>query len=67
MIFYDPSNGKGMRFGTWNVRMLYRAGSLTAVARGLGRCKLDLVDVQGVRWDRGGTENAGDYTLLACP
>ena len=32
-----------MRFGTWNVRRLYRAGSLTAAARELARCKLDLV------------------------
>jgi hypothetical protein len=32
-----------MRFGTWNVRSLYRAGSLMAAARELARCKLDLV------------------------
>jgi len=32
--------------GTWNVRSLYRAGSLTAVARELARYKLDLVGVQ---------------------
>jgi hypothetical protein len=35
-----------MRFGTWNVRSLYRAGSLTATARELERYKLDLVGVQ---------------------
>jgi hypothetical protein len=35
--------------GTWNVR----AGSLMAVARELDRYKLDLVDVQEVRWDKG--------------
>jgi hypothetical protein len=29
--------------GTWNVRSLYRAGSLTAAARELARYKLDLV------------------------
>jgi len=28
--------------GTWNVRSLYRAGSLTAVTRELARYKLDL-------------------------
>jgi len=38
-----------MRFGTWNVRHLYRAGSLTAAARELARCKLDLVSLQEVR------------------
>jgi hypothetical protein len=32
-----------MRFGTRNVRGLYRAGSFTAAARDLARCKLDLV------------------------
>ena len=31
-----------MRFGTWNVRSLCRAGSLTAAARELERYKLDL-------------------------
>jgi len=50
-----------MIFGTWNVRSLYRAGSLTAAARELARCKFDLVGVQEVRWDKGGTIRAGDY------
>ena len=45
--------------GTWNVRSLYRAGSLTAVTRELARYKLDLVGVQEVRWDKGGTVRAG--------
>ena len=31
-----------------------------AAARELARCKLDLVGVQGVRWDIGG---AGDYNF----
>jgi hypothetical protein len=53
-----------MRFGTWNVRILYRAGSLTAAARELARCKSDLVGVQEVRWDNGCTLRAGDYNLL---
>jgi hypothetical protein len=34
------------RFGTWNVRSLYRAGLLTAAARELARYKLKLVGVQ---------------------
>jgi exonuclease III len=42
-----------MRFGTWNVRSLYRIGSLTTVARELGKYKLDLVSVQEVRSERG--------------
>jgi exonuclease III len=53
-----------MKFGTWNVRSLYTAGSLTAAARELGRCKLDLVGVQEVRWDKGGMVRAGDYIFF---
>jgi len=53
---------RDIRFGTWNVRSLYRAGSLTAAAAGeLARHKLDLVGVQEVRCDKGGTVRAGDY------
>jgi len=47
-----------MRFGTWNVRSLYRAGSLTGTARELARYKLDLVGVQEVRWDKEGSVRA---------
>jgi len=36
-----------MRFSAWNVRSLYRLDSLTAVARELARCKLDLVGSAG--------------------
>jgi hypothetical protein len=53
-----------MSFGTRNVRSLYRAGSLMTVSRELARYKLDLVGVQEVRWEGGGTEPAGEYTFL---
>ena len=36
---------RDMRFGTWNVRCLHRAGSLTAAARELAQYKLDLMGV----------------------
>jgi hypothetical protein len=52
---------KGKKFGTWNVGNLYIANSLTTAARELARHKLDLVDVQEVRWDKGGILRAGDY------
>jgi exonuclease III len=52
-----------MRFGTWNVRSLYRSGSLMTVARELARYTLDVVGVQEVRWDKEGTVRAGDYTF----
>jgi exonuclease III len=53
-----------MTFGTRNVRSLYRSGSLKTIARELGKYKLDLVGVQEVRWDKGGTERAEDYTFF---
>jgi hypothetical protein len=33
------------------------------VASEISKYKLDLVGVQEVRWDRGGTEPAGEYTV----
>jgi len=41
--------------GTWNVRSLCRSGSLKTAARELATYKLDVVVVQEVRWDKGGT------------
>ena len=45
---------RDMLLGTWNVRSLYRTGSLTAAARELARYKLELLGVQGL----GGTKGA---------
>jgi exonuclease III len=53
-----------MRFELWNVRRLYRAGSLMNFSRKLSKYKLDLVGVQEVRWDGGGTEPTGEYTFF---
>jgi exonuclease III len=53
-----------MRFGTWNIRSFYRIGSLTTVVRELGKYRLDLVGVQEVRWEKGGTERAEDCTFF---
>jgi hypothetical protein len=53
-----------MRFGTWNVRSLYRAGSLMTVAKEISKYELDLEEVQEVRWDRGGTELASEYKFF---
>jgi hypothetical protein len=53
-----------MRFGTWNARNLYRAGSLMTVSRELSRYRLDLVGVQEVRWEGSGTLPAGEYTFF---
>jgi hypothetical protein len=53
-----------MRFGTWNIRSMYRAGSLRAVAEEISKYKLDLVGVREVRWDGSGTKTAGEYTFF---
>jgi len=58
------SRQRGMKIGTWNVRNLYRAGSLKAATRELVRYKLDVVGVQEVRWDKGDTVRAGDYDFF---
>jgi exonuclease III len=53
-----------MRFGTWNVRSLYRVGTLMIVSRELSKYKFDLLGVQEVRWVSKGTEPVGEYTFL---
>jgi exonuclease III len=53
-----------MRFGTWNIRSLYRIASLKTAARELGKYTLDLVGVQEVRWEKGDTERTEDYTFF---
>jgi exonuclease III len=53
-----------MRFDTWNVRSLYRAGSLMTVSRELSRYRLDLVGVQEIRWEGSGTIPAREYTFF---
>jgi exonuclease III len=53
-----------MRFSTWNVRSLYKAGSLRTVVEEISKYKLDLVGVQEDRWDGSGAETAGEYTFF---
>jgi hypothetical protein len=53
-----------MRFGTWNMRSMYRVGSLMTVSRELSTCRLDLVGVQVVRWEGSGTAPAGEYIFF---
>jgi hypothetical protein len=49
-----------MTFGIGNIRSLYRAGSQITVLKQLFNYKFDLVGIQKIRWDRGGTELAGE-------
>jgi hypothetical protein len=53
-----------MRLGTWNVRNLYLADSLVTVSKELSKYRLDLVGMQEVRWEGGGTEPAGEYKFF---
>jgi hypothetical protein len=53
-----------LRFGMWNERSLYRAGSIMTLVKELSNFQLDFVGVQWVRWDRGGTKPAGEYTFF---
>ena len=55
---------RDIKLGTWNVRSLYRAGSLKAAARELARYRLDVVGVQEVSWDQEGTVRAGNYNFF---
>jgi len=50
-----------MKFRTWNVRSMNNSGSLRTVAWELTVYKLDVVGVQGVKWDTGGTQRPGIY------
>jgi hypothetical protein len=51
-------------FDTRNVKSLCKSGSLRAAARESTTYKLDLVGVQGVRWENGGTVRAEDYIIV---
>jgi hypothetical protein len=52
-----------MRFEIWNVRSLYRVGTLKTVARELAKHNLDLLVAQEVRWVGGGRQPTDDCTF----
>jgi hypothetical protein len=43
---------------------MYSAGSPMAVAKELSKYIFDLVEVQEVRWDKGGTEPTGEHKFF---
>jgi hypothetical protein len=53
-----------MKFGTWNVRSLYRSRSFTTVAREFARYKLGLLVVQQGKCNKGGTVRVGFFFFL---
>ena len=65
ILCYEPNNGKGdIRYGTWNIKSLYRSGSFSTAARKIARYKSDLLDVQEVRWEERGTVRVGNYIFF---
>jgi hypothetical protein len=56
-------NEGGIRFGTWNVRSLYRSGFLV-LSRELTKYKLDLLGVQEVAWGQGWHNQHTIHTLF---
>jgi exonuclease III len=55
---------KDIRFGTWNVRSLYRVGAIKSAVRKLKKYKLDLVGVQEVRWEGEGYQTTDNCTFF---
>jgi hypothetical protein len=53
-----------MRFGTWNVRSLYRVGAIKSVGGELEKYKLDLVGVQDIRWEGEGYKIEYNFTFF---
>jgi hypothetical protein len=53
-----------IRFGTWNVRSVYRARSLKTVGSESAKYNLDLVAVQEIGWFVGGSKPADDCTFF---
>jgi hypothetical protein len=54
----------GMTFVTCNVRTLYGSGSLKTAASKLAKYNFNLVAVQEVKWDKGGSQPADNYTFF---
>jgi hypothetical protein len=52
------------RIPTWNVRTMYRTGSLRTVAERITEYMLDSTGRQEVRWDRGDTQPEGECSYF---
>jgi exonuclease III len=55
---------KGHEICTWNVRSLYKVGAIKSVVGELEKYKLDLVEVQEVRWEGEGYQTVDNYTFF---
>jgi hypothetical protein len=55
---------KDTRFGSWNVRGLYRVDAIKSVVGELEKYKLDLVGVKEVRWKGEGYQTVDNYIFF---
>jgi hypothetical protein len=55
---------QGHRYGIWNVRSLYAAGSLKIVTSKLLKCTSDLLAEQEVRLVEGCSQSADNYKFV---
>jgi hypothetical protein len=53
-----------MRLGIWNMRSLYRPGSMKRVAAELAKQRLDSEGVRLVRWNNKGNEKSEKYAFF---
>jgi hypothetical protein len=53
-----------VRFGTWNVRSLYRSGSMKTATSELAKYKLEPVAAHEVSYDNDTTKQEDNYTLF---
>jgi hypothetical protein len=53
-----------VRFGTWNVRRLFKVGAIKSVVGELEKYKLDLVEVQEFRWEGEGYQTADQLHIF---
>jgi exonuclease III len=53
-----------MRFGTWNVRSLYKIGAIKSVAGEFEKFKSDFVGVEEVRWEGEGYQTPDNYKFF---
>jgi hypothetical protein len=64
-ILYAYSVGLRIGYYLFFIPLSDKGCSLMTVASEISKYKFDLVGVQAVRWEGGGTEPAGEYTIYS--
>jgi exonuclease III len=55
---------KGLLFGTWNIRTLFKPGGAQSIIKEIEKYKVEIVALQEIRWDDTGTVNIQETTIL---